>query len=251
VLVVVGAVILVAAGTVVLALAPWRGPAATPFPSRVILTPPPTPGPGDLIEIAFWEYVANPALGYHEDITAVQIRGSPHPVTEHLSLDVYGEDFSGTADVKAKGLVKLTHFVLLRSGGRLYAKFRGDKHWQDAVIANEFSGLRKQPFLSLGDPRQLVYDEAVIRDGETVHRLVSTELYRPALTRLIPFGIVSEPSAQISLELLVTAEGMPIEARFTAHVPADPAMDTKASDFTTVYRFSQQGEVEPIPSPRF
>jgi hypothetical protein len=246
VLVLVGVVVLLVAGTAVIVLLP--PPAASPVPSRIVYTPPPTPGPGDLVEAAFWSYVRQPSLNYHEAID-VALTVDAYQLTESLSLDVFADDISGTVDFEVKGKVKPIHLILLRTGGAMYARLRSSDPWIDANTLGQ-PAIRPRPFLSLEDARQLRYAGTVEREEGALHRLVSTDLYRPPVTRVFPTAYVTAPTSQITLELLVTATGEPVEARLTLHIPADPANAVSAVDGTATYEFAKQGEVQPIPPPK-
>jgi hypothetical protein len=58
------------------------------------------------------------------------------------------------------------------------------------------------------------------------------------------------PNATVSLELLVTADGVPVQASFTCHATLDLENLQPALDGTVTYRFSSVGAVAPIPTPK-
>lgn len=242
-----GVVVLVAAGILGILVLPPGGSGPTPPASRVILTPPPTPGPGDLVLAAFWAQIQASDLDYHVAIEGSLEVGSASG-SQVVVLDVHGDDFQGTLAEHFKGSAT-SHWVLLRSEGVLYARKSSQTRWSVAGPATGL-GLSVRPFLSLEDERQLTYGGTVTRDGTILHRLRSTALYRPGINRILPIFIASIASATTTLELLVTADGIPVEATITCHAPRDLQTGEPAVDGSASYTFSKVGQIGPIPTPK-
>jgi hypothetical protein len=247
ILVVVGAVALLVIGVFVVVAVLSRPPTAVVTPSRFIATPQPTPGPADLLLSAFWSEINGPDFGYHLEIKA-SVRQAADRLDETVSLDAHADDFSGSGVIVIKGYLKPVQVVFLRSGGVMYLKLDGDKTWNEALSASELE-LSMRPLLNLEDERQLIVSGTASRSGVTLERLVSTPLYRPPVTRLIPLGIGSVPPGPVQLELLVNDAGIPVEATLTVHIPADPANGTPAVDGTATYTFTNVDQVGPIATP--
>lgn len=245
-LVVVGVMALIVAGALGAFGALSQRPAATE-PSRFIATPQPTPGPDDLLLAAFWTTVETPGLSFHVESTGSATAGSEKGSLS-TSLDVRSEDFTGTFSTKVKGDPYSGRWFVVRSAGVVYLSRDGKTGWRSGT-ANQIE-LRMSPFLGLVDHRQLRYGSAITEGASTLYRLVSTDLYRPGVGRVLPIVQVAMPTAAFSLEVIVTAAGMPVRATLTAHAPADPATGAPALDVRATYAFTRFGEIAPISPPK-
>lgn len=243
----VAVVALVVVGVFTLAAVLGRPQAEAPTPSRFIATPQPTPGPDDLLLAAFWREVNGPTFGYQLDMSASLTQGTD-VITEHVALDVSVDDFRGTADLEAKGIIQPAHLILLRHAGVLYLRSRPSDPWQNAITAGQIE-LHARPFLGLDDQRQLIVSGTATRAGVTYQRLVSTELYRAQLKQLLPIALGSLPPGGTTLEVLVTDDGKPVEATITVRVPANPANGQLPIEGKATYVFTKVDAIDPIPAP--
>jgi hypothetical protein len=246
ILITIGVVAFIVAGTLVVFGVLGRPP-TTAEPSRFIATPQPTPGQGDLVMGAFWQTIEQSDLGYHVDSTASATAGTQKGSLS-TGLDVHGDDFSGTLDIKLKGDPLSGRWLIVRSAGIAYLRQEGSTTWASGT-ANQIE-LRMAPFLSLVDHRQLRYAGVISEGASTLYRLVSTDLYRPSVSRILPILQPAVPKETFSLELIVTATGRPVRATLTAHADADPAIGAPALDLSATYTFTRLGEVGPISAPK-
>ena len=190
---------------------------------------------------AYWELVRDPELAYHLEGTGSS-KAEGFDTSFELSLDIVGDDYAGKVNtIGGSGkadMIRADHVMYVRLEGREWVAIRTD----DAFI-------RQTPFMGLEGRRELVYDEALTEGGRTVHRLRTTDFYAPSIERMLDLSQFNLEPAEVSLELIVDDEGVPLRASFSCLVTESPADGIPGFVGTAEYVFSDFGEPAPIATP--
>lgn len=205
--------------------------------------PPRTPDPDDLALQRFWVLVADPKLSYHLETRGGGTIGS-EAYTFSESLDVAGDDWGGTE--RAHGLAMAGTVSIVTLDTVVWIKFPDG--WHKNIEHDPY--FRSRPFLDLDSQRDLIVSGTVVRAGRTLYDLKSTTNYQPYPGRLIGFASMGIPVDTLELDILVTEEGVPVEA--TVHILAGglgsngkPQVDAKATR-----TFSKVGATFTIKAPK-
>lgn len=198
-----------------------------------VLGPTPTPDPDALALERFWTLIQDPALSYHLETRGAGSFGSEgYSFSE--SLDVSGDDWAGTELAHGVGGVGAVQIVALDS--TVWLKFPDG--WHRNIEHDPY--FRARPLLGLDNIRDLVGSGVVDRDGATLVDLKGTTDWQPYPGRLIGFVALGMHVDTLELDVLVTPDGVPVEA--TVHVLAGglgangkPQVDAHATrEFTKV-----------------
>lgn len=214
-----------------------------PAPTHVVANPDVTPRVPDSIRVleAFWEVARDPELSYH-----LEGSGSSHAegfdASFELTLDVSGDDFTGT--VNSIGGTGLAEYV--RFDGVVYVRPEGGE-WGGLRTSDAI--FRQVPFMGLAGRRELVYEASFVEDGETLHRLVTTEFYAPSVERMLDVTLLPLRPDTRALELIVTDEGVPVRATFTCLLEGSLVDGITRFEGTAEYEFSRFGEPVVIQTP--
>jgi hypothetical protein len=205
-------------------------------PGSVTRNPDITPRVPDSIRVleAFWSTVRDPDLTYHLEGTG-EFRSDEFSTSFELSLDVDGDDFTGTVNtVGGSGLAEI-----IRLDGVVYARPDG-QDWISRRTSD--AGLRQDPFMGLDGRRELVYDERIVEGGVTLHRLITTEFYAPSVARMLDLAAfrVSQPMTR-TLDLVVTDDGTPLRAIFTLFVEGSAVDGLEPIEGRADYAFTDVG----------
>ena len=195
--------------------------------------PPRTPDPDDLALQRFWTLIADPKLSYHLETRGGGTAGS-EAYTFSESLDVAGDDWGGKEKAHGLGLAGTVSIVTI--GTDVWIKY--PDAWHKNIEHDPY--FRSRPFLDLDSTRDLVVSGTVLKDGRTLYDLKSTTNYQPYPGRLVGFFSLLLRVDTLELDILVTEEGVPVEA--TVHILAGglgtngkPQLDAKATrTFTKV-----------------
>ena len=202
-----------------------------------------TPRVPDSIRVldAFWRVARDPDLAYHLEGT-----GSSHSegfdASFELTLDIVGDDFTGT--VNSIGGTGLSDII--RLDGVVYARPTGKA---SIVVRTNDATLRQVPFMGLAGRRELEYDDAVVEDGATLHRLVTTKFYAPNVRRMLDLSSFEFSADVVALELLVSDDGVPVRATFTCIVEGSVADKIPHFEGIAEYDFSAVAEPVTIQTP--
>jgi len=204
-------------------------PAAPSVPSAPAATQPPDVGALH----AFWALIEDPDLSYHVETHGTGLVGE-EAYTFSESLDVAGDDWKGTEVAHGFGGVGVTQVVALDT--TVWYKFPDG--WHRNVEHDPF--FRSRPLLGLDNIRDLMAAGSVQRNGTTLYDLKSTTDWQPYPGRLIGFVSLGLHVDTLELDVLVTSDGVPVEA--TVHIEAGglgsngkPQLDAKATrTFTKV-----------------
>ena len=212
-------------------------------PGTVVRNPDITPRVPDSIRVLdrFWSVVRDPELSYH-----LEGAGSSHAegfdASFELSLDVVGDDFTGT--VNSIGGTGLAEYV--RFNGVVYVRPDGEE-WGGLRTSDAI--FRQVPFMGLAGRRELVYDASLVEGGVTLHRLVTTESYAPSVERMLEVSLLPFRPDTRTLELIVTDEGVPVRATFTCVLEGSLVDGIPRFEGTAEYAFSAFGEAVVIQTP--
>lgn len=202
----------------------------TPTPS---LGPARTPDADDLALQRFWALIEDPKLSYHVETKAGGSYGTD-AYTFSESLDVSGDDWGGRERAHGLGVAGITDIVALDT--EVWIKFPDG--WHKNIEHDPY--FRSRPFLGIDSQRALAISAEVVKDGQTFYDLKSTTNYQPYPGRLIGFVAMGVQVDTLELDILVTADGVPVSA--TVHILAGglsptgkPEIDAKATrTFTKV-----------------
>jgi hypothetical protein len=218
-----------------------RSAATTGLPSFSIpsIAPTPTKAPGADVMAATWAFISDTNLSYHlESSGSLSAKSSDLRFSQKwdLSLDVAADSYVGSVTIAGRG-----RFVWDRFEGVIYLKQAGTK-WE--VTPTSDRSFRQQPLMAIDDPRELAYAGSFVENGKTLHRLVSTDAYRPSVTRMFVLGFFEFPfeTVDLHMELIVTDKGVPIRATFTCRVKANAAHRIPAFTGTATFAFTHYGQ---------
>jgi hypothetical protein len=241
-LVAIGVILLaIVGGVVVLALFASRPPTTSgpPPPTGPPATPRPTPGVEVRVEDAFWVRVRDPRASYHVSAQGrVRVPGERANVS--MDLDVAGDDYAGRlsfAELRNVPVVRKDGVVWVQADGRWL------EHKSNAAI------YRQVPFMGLRNAGELDYDGSVTVDSETLHRLVTTDRYRPSGGVMLDLGSVGAYIDLVRLELLVTETGVPRQASFRVEMGGRDAGGEPVGLATASYTFTKFGSAFTIEAP--
>jgi hypothetical protein len=228
----------VGAGAIV-ATRPAATTSALPSFSIPSIAPRPTKAPGADVMAATWAFVSNSDLSYHlESSGSLSAKSSDLRFSQRwdLSLDVAADNYVGSVTIAGRG-----KFVWDRFEGIIYVKQAGTK-WE--VTPTSDRSFRQQPLMAIDDPRELAYARSFVENGKKLHRLVSTDAYRPSVARMFVLGFFEFPfeTVDLHMELIVTDTGVPIRATFTCRVKADPVHKIPAFTGTATFTFTHYGQ---------
>jgi hypothetical protein len=228
----------VGAGAII-ATRPATTTSALPSFTIPSIAPTPTKAPGADVMAATWAFISDTNLSYHLESTgSLSAKSSDLRFSQKysLSLDVSADNYVGSVTIAGRG-----KFVWDRFEGIIYVKQAGTK-WE--VTPTSDRSFRQQPLMAIDDPRELAYAGSFVENGKTLHRLVSTDAYRPSVARMFVLGFFEFPFEVVDLhmELVVTDKGVPIRATFTCKVVADPAHKIPAFSGTAKFTFTHYGQ---------
>lgn len=211
---------------------------ATPIASR------PTPGADDLAIQRFWALIGDPKLSYHLETTGGGLIGATG-YTFRESLDVAGDSWKGTEQAHGTGYVAGAQLVVLDTV--VWLKVPGGT-WHKNIEHDPY--FRSRPLLDLDSSRDLTLSGTVVKGGKTLYDLKSTTNYQPYPGRLVGFFSLLLRVDTLELDILVTEEGVPVEA--TVHILAGglgtngkPQLDAKATR-----TFTKVGDTFTIKAPK-
>ena len=170
------------------------------------LGPPRTPDPDDLALHRFWLLVKAPTLSYHMETKGGGTLGTEAAWTFSESLDVSGDDWAGRERAHGLGVAGVVDIVAL--GTEVWIKFPDS--WHRNIEHDPY--FRSLPFLDLDSERDLIVSGEVVKDGVTLYDLKSTTNYQPYPGRLIGFVSLGLQVDTLQLDILVTADGVPVQA---------------------------------------
>ncbi|HEX9549781.1 MAG TPA: hypothetical protein VF971_01665 [Candidatus Limnocylindrales bacterium] len=241
--VVVVVVAMLAIGVLVGGIIVIPGLLGAPAPTHVFANPDVTPRVPDSIRVleAFWKLARDPDLSYH-----LEGSGSSHAdgfdASFELTLDVIGDDFTGTVNtIGGSGLAEYIRFdgvIYVRPEGGEWAGLRTG----DAIF-------RQVPFMGIGGRRELAYSDRLVEDGMILHRLDSTEFYKPSVERMLDVSLLPLRPDVRSIELIVTDEGVPVRATFTAVLEPSLIDGIPRFEGSADYLFSDFGQAVVIQTP--
>jgi hypothetical protein len=168
--------------------------------------PPRTPDPDDLALQRFWTLVKTPTLSYHMETKGGGTLGTEAAWTFSESLDVAGDDWAGRERAHGLGVAGVVDIVAL--GTEVWIKFPDG--WHRNIEHDPY--FRSLPFLDLDSERDLIVSGEVVKDGVTLYDLKSTTNYQPYPGRLIGFVSLGLQVDTLELDILVTADGVPVQA---------------------------------------
>ena len=122
------------------------------------------------------------------------------------SLDVSGDDWAGRERAHGLGVAGVIDIVAL--GTEVWIKFPDG--WHRNIEHDPY--FRSLPFLDLDSERDLIVSGEVVKDGVTLYDLKSTTNYQPYPGRLIGFVSLGLQVDTLQLDILVTADGVPVQA---------------------------------------
>lgn len=202
-------------------------PTSTPSSSAASVGPPSTPDADDLAFNRFWALITAPKLSYHLDTKGGGRLGTD-AYTFSESLDVTDDSWGGTE--RAHGLGGGSILSIVTIDTNVWFKFPDG--WHKNIEHDPY--FRSRPFLDLATQRDLVVSGTVVKGGKTLYDLKSTTNYQPYPGRLIGFFALGIQVDLLELDILVTADGVPVEA--TVHILAGgqgsdgkPQFDAKAT----------------------
>jgi hypothetical protein len=215
----------------------------SPGPTHVVANPDITPRVPDSIRVldAFWALARDPNLSYHlEGSGSSQAEG--FDASFELTLDIIGDDFTGTVNsIGGSGLAEYIRF-----DGVVYARPEGEE-W--LALRTSDAIFRQVPFMGLAGRRELAYDASLVEDGETLHRLVSSDFYAPSVERMLDVSLFELKPDTRALELIVTDDGVPVRATFTCIVNGSLVDGIPRFEGTAEYEFSAFGQSVVIQTP--
>jgi hypothetical protein len=208
------------------------------------LGPPATPGADDLALQRFWVLVADPNLSYHVETKGGGTIGTEAAYTFSESIDVSGDFWAGSERAHGLAVAGVTNIVALDT--EVWIKFPDG--WHRNIEHDPY--FRSRPFLGLDSQRDLVISSEVVKNGQTLFDLKSTTNYQPYVGRLIGFVSMGMQVDTLEFDILVTADGVPVQA--TVHILAGglgltgkPQLDAKATR-----TFTKVGDTFTIKAPK-
>ncbi|MDP9483771.1 MAG: hypothetical protein M3P84_11190 [Chloroflexota bacterium] len=203
-------------------------PTSAPSTAAPSVGPPSTPDADDLALQRFWVLIADPKLSYHVETKGGGTIGTEEAYTFSESLDVSGDSWAGTERAHGLGSGGVTSIVTIDT--EVWFKFPDG--WHKNIEHDPY--FRSRPFLDLGTQRDLIVSGTAERAGKTLYKLKSTTNYQPYPGRLIGFLSMGIRVDTLELDILVTADGVPVEA--TVHILAGglgsngkPQLDAKST----------------------
>ncbi|HEX7471942.1 MAG TPA: hypothetical protein VF323_02580 [Candidatus Limnocylindrales bacterium] len=206
--------------------------------------PPATPEADDLARQRFWALIEDPKLSYHLDTKGGGRFGS-EAYSFSESLDISGDAWKGTELAHGLGSASALQIVVLDT----VAWIKFPDGWHKNIEHDPY--FRSRPLLDLDSERDLVLSgKTVVRGGQTLFELASTTNYQPYPGRLIGFVAMGMRVDSIVLDILVTDQGVPVEA--TVHILAGgPGADGKSQfDAKATRTFSKVGAAFTIAAPK-
>ena len=202
-------------------------PTSSPSSVAPSVGPPSTPDADDLAINRFWVLIADPKLSYHVETKGGGRIGSD-AYTFSESLDVTGDSWGGTERAHGLGGGRILSIVTIDTN----VWFKFPDGWHKNIEHDPY--FRSRPFLDLGTQRDLVVTGTVEKGGKTLYNLKSTTNYQPYPGRLIGFFSMGTRVDLLELDILVTADGVPVQA--TVHILAGglgddgkPQVDAKST----------------------
>ncbi len=230
-------------GGTALAIALGAGRTPASAQGTVIRNPGITPRISDAARIrtAFWAIARDPRLAYHLEATGESHGGGIDERFE-LSLDIVGDDFSGTVNtIGGSGMADL-----VRLDGVVYVR-QVNKPWHFLVTNDPI--LRQVPFGGLEGETDLDYEAAVQEGQVTVHRLVTTATYGPSVGRMLDLAKFALHPDSVKLALVVADDGTPLRATFTCMIKGGAVAGVAPFSGTATYTYTKFGTVVPIVAP--
>jgi hypothetical protein len=190
---------------------------------------------------AFWTLARDPTLAYHLEATG-ESRGGGIDEPFELSLDVVGDDFTGTVNtIGGSGKADM-----VRLDGVVYVRQVGQP-WHFLVTNDPI--LRQVPFGGLEGRSELAYD-APVQDGTaTIHRLLTTATYDPSVGRMLDLAKFALHPDTVKLELFVADDGTPLRAAFTCILKGGAVAGVAPFAGSASYAYTKFGTVVPIVAP--
>jgi hypothetical protein len=181
-------------------------PTSAPSTAAPSVGPPATPDANALALQRFWVLIADPKLSYHVETKGGGRIGAEDAYTFSESLDVAGDSWAGTERAHGLGGGGIVSIVTIDP--TVWFKFPDG--WHKNIEHDPY--FRSRPFLDLGTQRDLIVTGTVVKAGKTLYKLESTTNYQPYPGRLIGFFAMGTRVDLLELDILVTADGVPVEA---------------------------------------
>ena len=225
-------------------------PAPTPRQDIVVAkTPTPTPLPTLPPTITrTLEQLADPNANVHVSIRTTitvnaRVTGQSVSVIKNLEIDLANGNESGTSQVGASTqewrLVNGTYYLRQLPTGK----------WSARAGFSPFIVL--SPLFLLTEPRMLQYDGPETKNGTPTEKLESTRWWAPDSSKLSGYDVATLGINPLNtkLQLWVTEDGTPVYATFRAWTDTSDGTGTNLLDITTTYQFTNQGQVQQVPTP--
>jgi len=202
-----------------------------------------TPRVPDSIRILdlYWALARDPALAYHLEGTGASTAEGFDQSFE-LSLDVVGDHYAGTVNtIGGTGraeMIRVDHVMYVRPEGAEWIVLRTDERI-----------LRQVPFMGIEGRRELDHDGTLTEEGRTLHRLVTNDFYAPSIDRMLDLSQFTLKPAELSLELIVDDQGVPVRASFSCVVRASVVDGIAGFEGAAEYHFTEFGEPAAIATP--
>jgi hypothetical protein len=181
------------------------GASGGPTPSP---TPSPTADPGKAVLDRFWAIVGAKDLSYHMTAKGKSVFDKKTIETYKESIDVVGDEYSGWIDSSVT-----PKSAIARRDGVVWVKMPGKPRVGRQTTERYF---RLTPFMYIHMPAWIDYVRPVTVDGRHLHLLRTNGFYRPDIARLLDFQRFPVVPDEMTLDLYVTDEGVPVSAAFTA-----------------------------------
>ena len=198
--------------------------------------------PGKQVLAKFWAVVRNPVLSYHLAASG-SWTGPDGTGSFTSSMDVAGDDYSGTISAKGSGVKSAK---VIRVDPFTWTKI-GAKPWLP-VLTND-PAQRSLPFLYLDNQAALAYVGPVERDGQQVHLLRSTDAYQPYVSGLLNLPTFEFAKDLVKLEVYVTDDGAPVAAEFVCEAGGKQANGKPVFRGTAERLFTKVGAEYTIVAP--
>ena len=218
--------------------------------SQVVIAATPTPTPGPTLPPVVTETLAqlsDPMLNLHASIRTTlsinaRVDGNSHTQIANAEVDCAGGDESG---VSQSGTSREWRLV----SGVYYVRTLPSGKWKIQAGFTPFIIL--SPLFMLTEPQQLQYIGPEDKNGVKTQRLETTAWWSPDVGKLSGLDVTTlRLSPQhTKLVLWVASDGAPVSATFRAWAEAKDGTGTILVDIQTNYTFTNQGAVQPIPSP--
>jgi hypothetical protein len=228
------AIVVAGLGLVALASAPSHPstnvrPTASPLggspsggPTGASPTPSPSLDPGIAIRANFWALVSSPTSSYHMTAHGRSTFDGHTYETFDQSVDVVGDEYSGTissrgpgpllqaiqpSNIRSARIARVAGVIYLLEAGKSLTKYRSSARSD-----------RLTPFLYIDPIGALDYVGPLTVDGRHLYLLRSNAFYRPDIARLIDTARFDVDPDTMRMDILVTAEGIPVKATFSVVV---------------------------------